>query len=182
MRQGTRRILTAFSRCDDRSFAEGVAWYPSAHQLASDLADGDVRCGAGVIASLSPQIQWDRNVGLARDAFADHFHGQVGDAIRKARACMWKDPDEVLPHGKKTWHFYHTILNPLTTEHVTVDRHACAVAEGIGIRIDPGSIGVVRYRTVLADYLDAADYLGRPVSEVQAIVWCGRRNYERRLM
>jgi hypothetical protein len=180
MRPGTRRILTAFSQVDDRSFAEGLAWYPNAHQLARNLADGDVRCGAGVIASLSPQIYWDDNVRLARDAFNDHFHGQVGDAIRKARYCMSGDPDDVLPHGRKTWHFYHTIVDPLTEEHVTVDRHACAIAEGIAIRVNPGRIGHPRYRSVLADYLAAADFLGRPVSEVQAITWCGRRNYERR--
>lgn len=176
MRDDVRRILTAYSEATAQAMAAGAVWYPNARELAYELA-GEVVQGAGVIAALSPQVQWDRNVALARDAFNDHFHGQVGDAIRKARRIMqYCDPDTVLPRGKKTWHFYHSIVNPATTEHVTVDRHACAIAEGLPKRTDPGVIGVVRYRTVMAAYLDAARHIGRPVSEVQAVTWVARRS------
>lgn len=175
MRDGTKRILVAFSRADDRSFAEGLTWYPVARDLAIELA-GDVTEGAGVIAALSPQVSWERNIDLARDAYHDYWHGQVYNAIWKARRIITgADPDEVLPRGKKTWCFYHTIADP-SSRHVVIDRHACAIAEGVPVRCDPGRIGVVRYHERAADYLAAADYLGRPVSEVQAVTWCARRN------
>jgi hypothetical protein len=177
MRDNVRRILTAYSAASSQEMAEGAAWYPAARELAYELA-GEYVQGAGVIAALSPQVQWERNITLARDAFNDHFHGQVGDAIRKARLIMqWEDPDKVLPRGKKTWHFYHSILNPATTEHVTIDRHAYCVA--MGTPVPPKHIGAPLYRTLVADYQDAARYVGRPVSEVQAVPWVYFRNKER---
>jgi hypothetical protein len=180
MRSDVRRILEAYKAATPREVAEGAVWYPTAHALAGLLAGyGNEREGAGVIAALSPQIQWDRNVVLATDAYADYWHGQVHDARNKARRIMQgEDPDTVLPRGKKTWHFFHSINTPETTEHVTIDRHAVAIAEGIPVRCNPGKIGVVRYRTTVAAYLGAAHILSRPVSEVQAIVWVARRNSE----
>lgn len=174
MKATVRRILTWYGQASDRDFAEGVAWYPSARQLAYELA-GEVVMGAGVLAALSPQVQWERNIALARDAFDDHFHGQVGDAIRKARRIMQsEDPDVVLPRGKKTWHFYHSILNPQTTEHVTVDRHAYCLATGT--ETPPQRIGAPLYRSLAADYTYAAQRVGVPVSEMQAVTWCSYRN------
>jgi hypothetical protein len=177
VRDNVRRILTAYSEATSQDMAEGAVWYPAARELAFELA-GEYVMGAGVIAALSPQVQWDRNISLARDAFADHFHGQVGDAIRKARLIMGgDDPDRVLPRGKKTWHFYHTILDPYTTEHVTIDRHAYCIATGI--KSPPQHIGAPLYRSLTADYQYAARYIGRPVSEVQAVTWVHYRNKER---
>jgi hypothetical protein len=172
VRDTVRRILTAYSKASGREVAEGAVWYPNARELAYELA-GEYVAGAGVIASLSPQIQWDRNVQLARDAYADHFHGQVYNAIWKARQCMTgADPDTVLPRGKKTWHFYHSIVNPTTTEHVTIDRHAAGIALGRAT----AQIGTKLYREIASAYFEAAKIIGRPVSELQAVTWVAHRN------
>jgi hypothetical protein len=178
MRANIRRIITAYSNASDADRAAGVVWYPNARELAYEIA-GEYVMGAGVIAALSPQIQWSRNVILARDAFADHFHGQVGDAISKARRIMQScDPDVVLPRGKKTWHFYHTILDPLTTDHVTIDRHAHNIATGD--TTPPLRIGTPLYRELANDYQDAAYIIGVPVSEVQAVTWVSHVNRNKR--
>jgi hypothetical protein len=175
MRDTVRRILNAYSAATPQEMAAGAVWYPNARELAYELA-GEYVMGAGVIAALSPQIQWDRNVMLARDAFNGSFHGQVGDAIGKARRCMQsEDPDTVLPRGKKTWHFYHCILNPATQEHVTIDRHAAHIALGRAT----AKIGVKLYREVAEAYFDAARMIGRPPAEVQAVTWVSIRNKAR---
>jgi hypothetical protein len=179
MKAEVRRILTAYSNATGREVAEGAVWYPNARELAYELAEEYVM-GAGVLAALSPQLDWDRTVQLARDAFADHFHGQVSDAIGKARRFMQGfSVDEVLPRGKKTWHFAHTILNPETTEHVVIDRHAADIAEGMVRGSEHRRMGAPRYRSLAADYLEAARITGRPVSEIQAITWVAHRNHER---
>jgi hypothetical protein len=175
MRDQVRRILSAYSAATPQEMAEGAVWYPNARELAYELAEEYVM-GAGVIAALSPQIQWDRNIDLARDAFNDWFHGQVGDAIGKARSIMQgRDPDVVLPRGKKTWHFYHCILNPSTPDHVTIDRHAAHIALGSAT----AKIGVKLYREVAESYYEASKVIGRPPAEVQAVTWVSIRNKAR---
>lgn len=179
MKATVRRILNTYASASDRDVAAGIAWYPNARELAFEIA-GEYVMGAGVIAALSPQCYWERNIQLARDVFNDHIHGHTGDTLNKVRRILQSNsPDEVLPRNKKTWHFYHTIIDPMTQVHVVIDRHAADIAEGVIRGNGPRYLGAPKYRELSADYLTVARYVGRPVSEIQAVTWVAHVNRER---
>src|SRR5690242_7011215 len=155
----------------------GREWYPVAHDLAELLGNGDVRMGAGVIAALSPQVGWERNCDLARDACAGNPHGQIGANLDKVRAILGgTDPEDVLPASKKTGHFYRNIADPSDPDPVTVDRHAhdVAVGECYGSR-DRGLGCASRYATLAHAYREAGRRLGELPNVVQAVTWTRQR-------
>ncbi|WP_420000367.1 DUF7178 family protein [Streptomyces boninensis] len=167
------RIIDVWSRatCDLRQ--QGRQWYPHANKLAADLTHGDVRRGAGVIAALSPQCPWSRNVQLARAACAGQKISSTRDRASKAqRILAGEDPHEVLPTGIKTWHFFRCIADPADDRSVVVDRHAHDIA--MGARYGNASRGLEyqpRYDAFVAAYRCAAQRLGVRPSVLQATTW-----------
>jgi hypothetical protein len=125
----TANVLEVWGMATDQQVKEAHEWYPTARALAAIVGRGDTRMGAGVIAALSPQKSWDINQRLAVMTLTGVISGQVGDAIRKTeRILAGEDPDTVLPNGKKTWHFFHNILEPTNSAYITIDRHAYRAA------------------------------------------------------
>lgn len=174
-----RNIVTVWSIATNEELAEGREWYLTAHRTARMLADGDVRTGAGLLASLSPQTAWWLNVELACDAF------ESGDARRHTRDSCSKanrilagiDPSEVLPMERKTGHFYRCILDPSDAEAVCIDRHAYDIA--VGVPLGDWKRGLSahgRYKLVADCYREAARRLGELPSTVQAVTWVTWRN------
>jgi hypothetical protein len=122
-------ILDAAASASESDWLHGNQWYPVAHELAEIIGHGDVRKGAGIIAALSPQLPWERNVELAQDASAGTFHGCLPLSLDRARRSYeGEDPATVLPTDSKTWNFWRNILDPEDPDPVTIDRHAYAVA------------------------------------------------------
>jgi hypothetical protein len=170
-------IIQAWYDASDGDIAQGRAWYPVAHDLADILGDGDTRKGAGVIAALSPQVAWERNCDLARDACAGDVHGHNGQNLGKVRAILdGADPADVLPADRKTGHFYRNIVDPTDPDPVTIDRHAhdVAVGERYGSR-DRGLGCASRYATLAHAYREAARRLGELPCTVQAVTWVSWR-------
>lgn len=64
MTEYVANILETYKQASPQEIADGLSWYSDAHDVARELA-GDVHVGAGVIAALSPQMQWDENIKLA---------------------------------------------------------------------------------------------------------------------
>jgi len=172
-------MIAVWQRATVDETTEGRSWYRVAHGLADMISSGDVRRGAGVLAALSPQTAWERNIDLAADAFATgEPTGHLGDALRKAARIMaGEDPLSVLPDESKTWHFYRCIVDPDDADSVVIDRHAhdVAIAERYEGR-DRGLSNRRRYAALALAYRLAARRLGEIPNTVQAVTWVVWRN------
>jgi hypothetical protein len=159
--------------------AEGKRWYQTAHTFAHGLSKRHkitVSQAAGIIAALSPQTPWSRNMAIADTFCRTGDAGTLRGSVRKARAIRaGADPLAVLK-GPKTTAFYANILDPSGPE-VTIDRHAADVACGVRrgrayrpeIRMESG------YHQVADAYRAVAAELGMRGNVVQAITWLAWR-------
>lgn len=167
-------IISVYRRATPAQVAEGRRWYREAHQLAAAMSGDDPWAGAGVLAALSPQTPWTRNIELARQAFATgRARGHTGNALAKAERIMrGEHPLTVLPRESKTWHFCRAIGDPDDPDAVVIDRHAhdIAVGERYGAR-DRGLSKPRRYALLARAYREAARLVGTSPSTVQAITW-----------
>lgn len=167
-------IIAAYNAATEDQKAKGKQWYPVAHDLATMIADGDTRKGAGVIAALSANKSWSENTKIATRAFGSgKATGHVRDALTKATRIMnGADPADVLPMGAKTGNFYRCILDPSDPVPVCVDRHAHDVAVGRVFGDDDRGLSAKGRYNALADaYRAAAQILGIVPSELQAVTW-----------
>jgi hypothetical protein len=168
------RVISKFESATTDQRTRGFAWYRSAHDLATMIADGDTQAGAGVLAALSANKSWPLNRRLARQAFENgEAAGHFKDAIRKTERIMsGEDPALVLPMSAKTGQFYRCILDPTDPEPVVIDRHAhdIAVGERYG-NTDRGLSTPSRYALLAHVYREAALRVGEIPQVVQAVTW-----------
>jgi hypothetical protein len=177
------KLARALEARDPELYQQGLNWYTAAYAQAVFLADYygtySTTQVAGVLAALSPQVSWKRNVELAESAIVSHLSGlpitgQTGDNCNKAQAILdGGEPLEVLG-GMKVRAFYMCILAKGDTDHVCVDRHAVAAWYLPGQPVW-GSLTPKRYHAVAADYVTAARALGLAPAACQAVVWCAWR-------
>ncbi|MFJ5646351.1 hypothetical protein [Streptomyces sp. NPDC093223] len=170
----TRAITEKWDEATPDQKRRGRDWYVTAHELAVEIAGGDAKKGAGVLAALSANKSWAENCRLARKAFTEEIaSGHTRDALTKANRIMQgTDPAEVLPMHLKTGCFYLCIADPENAESVVIDRHAhdIAVRQIYGQR--ERGLGALRRYNVLADcYRAAARQIGEIPSKVQAVTW-----------
>lgn len=166
-------IIKVYESATPDQLRRGRDWYPTAHQLADFLSEGDVVKGAGVIAALSANKAWDLNQRLARRAFAGDVSGHTAANLAKvAKIMSGVDPSEVLPMSAKTGNFYRCILDPTDAEAVCIDRHAHDVAVGRPYGdADRGLSSKGRYAVLSLAYRNAAAKLGILPSVLQATTW-----------
>lgn len=175
----TRRILALYRSAGPDALATGREWYPHAHGIARDLEEATygvvtARAAAGVIAALSPQNLWSKNLADARKAVharsASGLH--VGCQTRKADAILaGADPLDVLA-GPKERAFFGNIADPSDPFPVTIDRHAHDIAAGRPFgEADRGLSSVYRYANLTLAYRRAALTLGELPCTVQAVTW-----------
>lgn len=174
IRKMTRNVIETYRRATDQQHQQGVAWYWSAHDTANRISGGNTRVGAGVIAALSVQKEWNLNVTLAERALKQGYAtGHTKDAINKvASILIGTDPVRVLPMSKKTGHFYRSILDPTDPDAVCIDRHAHDLA--VGTRYGTRNRGLdsqTRYDVLARVYRNAAARVGVLPSELQAVTW-----------
>lgn len=167
-------IVAAYGGASEDQQGRGRNWYPTARQIATLMAEGDTKAGAGVIAALSPQKAWYLNQRIAQASFdSGEARGNVGNATAKAqRIMLGEDPLEVLPDDSKTWNFYRSIMDPTDPDPVCVDRHAWDIALGVVNGSNNRGITKRRYAEVAHAYREAARRLGEIPSALQAITWC----------
>lgn len=178
MEPDVNNILAVYGRADDETVEAGMLWYPNANVFAQNLGGPYWHIAAGVIAALSPQVGWDRNMLLA-ERFYDRNGdieniGTVGQHAQKAvRIFNGEDAMDVL--GPKTRAFYANIIDPENPNNTPViDRHAFDVA--VGMVTD----NVTRQRHLerkggydkwANSYREAAEITGLLSSQIQAITW-----------
>jgi hypothetical protein len=171
-----RNIRRTLKQATADQYAEGLRWYQCAHTFAVGLSTRyglTLRQACGIVAALSPQCSWPKNM---KDADALCRTGRaptLGDSVRKARRiAAGADPLDVM-HAPKTRAFFGNILNPETSTDVTIDRHACDLACGVrrGDAYRPELRVVTGYQQLAAAYRAVAAQLGMTASTVQAVTW-----------
>lgn len=178
-------ILSVYDNANDSDIMEGKSWYLAANALAWEIDPMRPWNGAGVIAALSPRLRWDKNAAYARLAY--NLKGYAIDEVinyiptlntsrlKALRMVNGEHVSDVLGNGLKTRAFWDNILNPHTSEAVTIDKHAFDIANGVRTGYST-VITDKAYRECASLYRDAAHIAGIPPLHMQAITWVAWRN------
>lgn len=183
-------ILAVFFSATDHERSHGSDWYLTAHKSAQSMADRygvSLSTVAGVIAALSPNNRWERNLIDADRLIRLHTFGSPDDTAqlkvstygankRKALSILdGTSPMDALG-GLKVRAFYGCIMGD--PDAVCVDGHAYAIWQGQYIPTTrTPKISAKLYAAITADYKQAtatinaimgANYLP---SQIQAITW-----------
>lgn len=185
-------IMTVFKMATPTEVRDGIVWYAEAQksaQLIATAQDCPLHIVVGVIAALSPNNKWDRNVVNASDLIAAYLNGDDMDSVkvstyhamkRKAWGILQGMPsrDEVPEYlnGQKIVAFFRCIMGD--REACCVDGHARNIfyGERKGLTDNATNIGKKEYRMIAEAYFEAALELssaGRTFHayEIQAITW-----------
>ena len=179
-------ITSVYRDADATQYNEGLLWYSDAQRAAYDIAekyDVPVYIAVAVIAALSPNNKWARNIVNA-DALIGAFIR--GDGLlsvkvstyhamkRKAWNILAARPDydgaKAMLKGQKITSFFCDIMGEF---NVTIDGHARNIAYGerVGLTDHRSCIGVREYRALQAAYQEAARRVGLMPYQLQAITW-----------
>jgi hypothetical protein len=166
-------IVAVYERATDAELADGMTWYPRAHEFALSLDASNVWRAAGVISALSPRKEWGLNMRMATRAFETGIAtGQTTMMNGQAQRILdGAHPLDVLG-GDKTRQFATSIAQNGDCDIAVIDRHAYDVATAT-IHTDKTrpTIGKRVYRTLSAHYREAAFEVGVSVAQIQAITW-----------
>ena len=187
MTQYVRNILKVYRRATQDDTANGIEWYDRAKREAEDIASLygiPVRTVVGVMAALSPNNKWVRNV---KDADTMCKAWAEGDCLSDFKVSCYNtmkekawsilvdeldDDNDILTrlNGQKIRSFYSNILG---LDEVTIDGHALNIALGkrYGLTDDKTNMGKKQYREMQAAYLRAAHRVKVKPHVLQAITW-----------
>lgn len=187
MTQHVRNILKVYRLATTEDILSGVEWYDRARRAGQTIADKTklpVNTVIGVMAALSPNNRWERNV---RDTETMCLVWQDGgdmtdfkvSTYNAMKAKAWSILSDNLTenecilsrlNGQKIRSFYSNIIG---LEEVTIDGHALNIARGKreGLTADKTNIGRVMYRELQSAYVRAAKRAGVKPHEMQAITW-----------
>lgn len=168
------QIMEHFSRSEPDNTAVALTWYERAHNeciLLSEVFDVPLKQVVGVVAALSPNNKWKRNL---KDAwlFLDEpsintkvctFFNQRKKALEILKGNPTdKDIQDILK-GPKTRNFYENILYYRKSQAVTVDTWAF---RSVGLKPS-----VKNFKAVEMAYREVANDLNLVPNQVQAVVW-----------
>jgi len=179
-------ISSVYRDADSVQHAEGLLWYSDALKSANLMAikhGVPVYIAVAVIAALSPNNKWSRNVINADALIGAFIRGDGIDSVKvstyhKMKAKAWDilaarpdyDTAKKMLKGQKITSFFCDIMGEF---NVTIDGHARNIAYGerVGLTDDRTNIGVREYRALQAAYEEAARRLGLMPYQLQAITW-----------
>ena len=179
-------IISVYREADETQHAEGLVWYDNAQKAAYLIAlkhDVPVYVAVAVIAALSPNNKWSRNVVNADALIGAFIRGDGIDSVKvstyhKMKAKAWDilaarpdyDGAKTMLKGQKITSFFKDIMGEF---NVTIDGHARNIAYGerVGLTDDRTNIGVREYRALQAAYEEAARRVGLMPYQLQAITW-----------
>src|ERR1035437_7420208 len=176
-----RNLIRLYHKATDADIMQGAAWYPEARRIVAEWAttyclhDDTV---AGVIAALSPQVDWPRNLVTADDILANRaisIGGCLRSNIAKARLMRDSNPIDSLsarmmylfPGGPKVNSFALNLAGD--NNFVTVDTHA--MQAGLNDVMARYTLPWRPYRVFAECYARAAAKVNRMPCEFQAIIW-----------
>lgn len=174
---------------------EGVQWYDDAFKVCQRIALAyglNAETVAAVVAALSPNNKWARNIKDAENVVAAYMHGSAEDAMN-VKVCTYKKNlakavdilnschnryEEILS-GPKITEFYHCIIGE---PDVCIDGHAYSIWFGERLTMkEVPSIGKKLRETIKNDYKVATEFINDnsdeqfTVAAIQAITWVTHR-------
>jgi hypothetical protein len=185
----TNNINAVLATATPEDWAEGMEWYRVAHTFALGLAeenDTDVATAAGVLASISPRLNWGLNQAYAERMFRDGDAPILGLSKGKTLRILGGEnpsvvfaPPEGSPRsGQKVRAFYECILRPEDTDAVCIDGHAYDIATGLGSASETERKKLVRvgvYEEIADAYRAVARERGIRPWQAQAVAWVAWR-------
>ena len=176
-------IIRLWGESDTYAHESGTSWYDVALGHAQDMAteyNVDLWQAVAIIASLSPQTEWTRNLDEARELLSRWTMGleitprNIGttqDRLNRCFLALANDTSDIarVKGTRKVASFFRAILGD--PDAVTVDRHAYRVALGDPTLDAPGKITDAVYRAIAAAYREAATHIGEEPRVLQAITW-----------
>jgi hypothetical protein len=187
MKQVETNLRRIYAMAMEEEKAIGLNWYPSAWEQCKIIAGrqevNPVKV-AGVVAALSPGMEWGRNLVVAEDLIKLWKAGKEipsslsvygYGAIRKAKRILEGElPTDVMQTAKKTKSFFLNMIG--WEEQVTIDRHAKAAAYWLigpkgGSDNNLSKVGKKEYDELVGEYRGVARQLGLEPAQLQAIVW-----------
>ena len=189
--KGSRAIVAKFELATSHEVQLGIDWYKSAWSISHRIAkqyDMMTATVAAVIAALSPNNKWERNVKDAENIIKAFKYGEDDD-VMAVKCCTYtmnkikalnilKTTDLNYPailKGAKTIEFYHCIM---LEDDVCIDGHAYSIwyDERLTMKEVP-NIGKKLRATIKQDYKDATSFINEELgtdylpSTIQAITW-----------
>jgi len=179
-------IVAMYNDATPAQIETGMAWYSDAQSQAHGIAikhDMPVYIVVAVIAALSPNNKWSRNVLNADELIGAFIRGDGIDTVKvstynKMKAKAWRILQEIpdydnakrILNGQKITSFFMDIMGEF---NVTIDGHARNIAynERVGLTDDRTNIGIREYRALQDAYKDAAKQIGIMPYQLQAITW-----------
>lgn len=198
--KGIKNIVAVFDLASAGEVTEGLDWYDRAHRIAerlSSIYNVDIALAAGVIAALSPNNRWERNVVDAENIIRAYVDGSADDAMNvkvctygkmKAKAIkVLEAGDEdggldiaTILNGRKITAFFWCIME--SHSDVCIDGHAYSIWFGDRLTMkEVPNIGKKLYASITSDYVAAAEFINERDGgslqpfQVQAITWCAWR-------
>ena len=169
-------------------------WYDEAQQEAKQIAeklDMPVYIVVGVMAALSPNNKWERNIVNAEELCKAFQDGQGMDSVKvstyhKMKEKAWGiltefgDYDRVVEQlkGQKIVAFFRNIMGE---DDITIDGHARNIYynERVGLTDAKTSIGKKEYVKLQKEYLTVAkeyEMLGRQMQAITWVAWKKKHN------
>lgn len=189
-------ILAVFFQASEAELQEGSNWYASAFNTARTIAcrydlPGGIDTVAAVIAALSPNNRWERNVRDAEALIRVYTLGGEVDALKvssysrnKAKAVRilkGEAPLDVLG-GNKVRAFYHCIADHSSLD-ICIDGHAFSIWSGQRVTTTKTpKLTDKLYASIAEDYRLAAVVIRQVTGmcytarQVQAVTWVVWRN------
>lgn len=184
-----KNLLSIFDRADKIDREEGMLAYRRYNELMVGIADRYDTPLPNVIAgfvSLSPNSDYIGNLRSLISVLEGVRHGvDVKDITvstykhcrdRAYRYITGQDDFIALTHGRKVLSFYHNVLDPVSSQRVTVDGHMVAAWRGENLTMKEA---IIRRRS---EY-DEIEYAVKRIAferflvphQVQATIWFARK-------
>lgn len=153
-----------------------------AHDFCSDLAKtykSSIRQVVSILSILSPSNKWERNKEDTTSLYEHYTSGKSVDELKvctyghnkhKAWELLNKNLEVFESSGEKTLCFRDNIVNPHTSQRVTIDRWAARIAYRSRFNTII-QLNTKNYRILEGRFRKSAEYLGFLPHQVQAITW-----------
>ena len=188
-----REIVAKFTLATSQEVQLGCDWYASALNIAGRIAtkyNTRIEIVAGVIASLSPNNRWERNIIDAEAIIKCWQAGGTRTDMLNVKVCTYTKmkqkaidiltrdiPIIEILNGKKIIEFFNCITNS-SIDDVCIDGHAYSVWFGQRLTMkEVPPIGKKLRSQIKTDYRDATTFINEELNEsytpadIQAITW-----------
>ena len=191
-----QHIVGTFMQATSSEVEHGKAWYEIAYAIAKriSIAYGlNTETVAAVIAALSPNNKWERNIKDAENVIAAFMNSDDCNDALNVKVCTYRknlakaveilnathcDYESILK-GPKVIEFYHCIIGQ---SDVCIDGHAYSVWFGERLTMkEVPSIGKKLRQTIKDDYIAATHFINDNSEEffnpymIQAITWVAHK-------